>query len=80
MMVDMAKSERRFIIVTPHQSVGKPGTVVTASQLHMSDEKLDEWVDAGHGQEIDVRTTAAPPSPITKVTRVKDSDAAGDGQ
>lgn len=71
MMGDMAAKERRFVIVTPHQSVGPPGTEVLASQLGMNDEKLDEWVDAGHATEIHARPTTS--APVTKVTRVADS-------
>jgi hypothetical protein len=44
---------RRFIVMNPNLSVGRPGDVVTAAQLNMSDDKLDEWVAANHGIEID---------------------------
>lgn len=40
------------MIVSPGLSVGKPGTRVTAAQLHMTDEKLDQFVDVGHAVEI----------------------------
>jgi hypothetical protein len=43
---------RKFVIVSPGLSVGKPGTRVTAAQLHMTDEKLDQFVDVGHAVEI----------------------------
>lgn len=43
---------RQFIVTNPNLSVGKPGDVVTSEQLHMSDEKLDEWVKAGYATEI----------------------------
>ena len=72
MMGDMARQERRFVIVTPHQSVGRPGTEVTASQLNMTDEQLDDWVDAGHAREIHVNTGPAPAS-VSKVTRSSSS-------
>lgn len=43
---------RRFIITNPNLSAGRPGDVVTADELNMSDDKLDEWVKAGLGMEI----------------------------
>lgn len=64
----MAQQERRFVIVTPHQSVGPPGTEVGASRLGMNDEKLDEWVDAGHATEIHPARVQTSPE-VTKVTR-----------
>lgn len=70
----MAETERRFIIRTPYQSVGRPGTEVGASRLGMTDEQLDEWVDAGHATEV-FRTKAA--KPASKVTKA--SDGASDG-
>lgn len=73
----MARQERRFVIVTPHQSIGRPGTEVTASQLNMTDEQLDDWVDAGHAREIHVRVGPAP-SAVSKVTRTSKSDGSGD--
>lgn len=54
---------RRFIVINPNLSVGKAGEVVTADQLNMSDDKLDAWVDAGHGIEV-VTATAAPSPPV----------------
>jgi hypothetical protein len=47
---------RTFIIVSPGLSAGKPGTVVTAAQLHMDDEKLDQFIDVGHAVEIQPET------------------------
>ena len=44
---------RRFIVMNPNLSVGRQGDIVTADELKMSDEKLDEWVAANHGIEID---------------------------
>jgi hypothetical protein len=44
---------RRFIITNPNLSVGRSGDIVTADELKMSDDKLDEWVEAGYGLEID---------------------------
>lgn len=43
---------RRFIVTNPNLSVGRPGDVVTADQLRMTDAKLDEWVAAGFGTEV----------------------------
>lgn len=48
-LVDM----RRFIVTNPNLSVGRPGDIVTSDQLKMSDDKLDEWVAASFGIEID---------------------------
>jgi hypothetical protein len=45
-------TQRRFVIVTPGLSHGKPGTIVTGAELYMTDEKLDEFVDAGHATEL----------------------------
>lgn len=70
----MAAQERQFVIVTPHQSVGSPGTTVFASRLGMSDEQLDDWVDAGHATEIHQRRQTAP---VTKVSRKDDGDDDG---
>lgn len=72
MMDDMAKPERRFIIVTPHQSVGPPGTEVPASRLHMDDEQLDAYVDAGHATEV-FRQRPSAAKDVTKVTRSNES-------
>lgn len=44
---------RRFVVMNPNLSVGRQGDVVTADQLKMTDDKLDEWVAAHHGIEID---------------------------
>lgn len=44
---------RRFIVTNPNLSVGRPGDVVSAKQLHMDDDQLARWVDAGYGVEID---------------------------
>jgi hypothetical protein len=44
---------RRFIVMNPNLSVGRQGDIVTADQLKMTDDKLDEWVAANHGIEID---------------------------
>lgn len=52
---------RRFIVTNPNLSVGKPGDVVTASQLRMTDEKLDIWVKAGSGVEIEDDSPPDPP-------------------
>ena len=54
---------RRFIVINPNLSVGKPGDIVTADQLQMSDDKLDAWADAGHGIEV-VTATAGPNPPV----------------
>jgi hypothetical protein len=78
MMDVMAQQERQFVIVTPHQSVGKPGTRVGASRLGMTDEQLDDWVDAGHATEIHTRPPVTAP-PVTKVTRSSDKDTDGAG-
>ena len=43
---------REFIVTNPNLSVGKPGDIVTAEQLNMSDDKLDEFVAAGHAVEV----------------------------
>lgn len=43
---------REFIITNPNLSVGRPGDIVTADQLRMTDDKLDEWVAAGFGMEV----------------------------
>ena len=43
---------REFIVTNPNLSVGKPGDIVTAEQLKMSDDKLDEFVAAGHAVEV----------------------------
>jgi hypothetical protein len=58
-LVDM----RRFIVTNPNLSVGRPGDIVTSDELKMSDDKLDEWVDAGHGIEV-VTATAEPSPPV----------------
>lgn len=43
---------RKFVILTPGLSVGRPRTTVTQAQLRMSDDKLDEFLQAGHAIEI----------------------------
>ena len=43
---------RRFVITNPNLSVGRSGDIVTASQLNMDDDKLDEFVDAGYAMEL----------------------------
>lgn len=43
---------RRFVIIRPSLSAGRPGDVVTADQLHMTDDKLDEFVKIGYATEI----------------------------
>jgi hypothetical protein len=54
---------RKFVIVSPGLSVGKPGTHVTADRLNMNDEQLDQFCDVGHAVEIHTprppRTSAA---------------------
>lgn len=49
---------RQFIVTNPNLSVGRPGDIVTAEQLRMTDEKLDDWVEAGYGVEIELHTAA----------------------
>lgn len=44
---------RRFVVMNPNLSVGRQGDVVTADQLKMTDDQLDQWVAAHHGIEID---------------------------
>ena len=67
---------REFIVTNPNLSVGKPGDVVTAEQLRMSDEKLDEWVHAGHG--VEMFTVPDDPEPFgwTEVVPEEPLDAA----
>ena len=43
---------RTFVIQSPGLSVGRPGAVVTAVQLRMDDDKLDQFVEAGYAIEI----------------------------
>lgn len=43
---------RRFVVTNPNLSVGRPGSIVDEKQLHMTDEKLDEWVAAGYAVEL----------------------------
>ena len=43
---------REFIITNPNLSVGRPGDIVTADQLKMADDKLDDFVAAGHAIEV----------------------------
>lgn len=80
MMDDMARTERRFIIVTPRQSVGPPGTEVPASRLHMTDEQLDAYVDAGHATEVFRQSQVAAAKDVTKVTRANESTGAAPSQ
>lgn len=75
----MAKSQRRFVIVTPHQSVGVPGTEVTSQRLGMNDEQLDDWVDAGHATEIFTQQPKRSSDPVSKVTRRAGDEPESDG-
>ncbi len=43
---------REFIITNPNLAVGSPGDIVTADQLKMTDDKLDEFVAAGYAVEV----------------------------
>ena len=43
---------REFIITNPNLSVGRPGDIVTADQLRMTDDKLDDFVAAGHALSL----------------------------
>jgi hypothetical protein len=54
---------RRFIITNPNLSVGKPGDEVTAAQLRMTDEKLDEFVAIGYAVEVEAEDAA--PEPVS---------------
>lgn len=43
---------RRIVVTTPGLSVGKQGAVLTAEQLGMDDDKIDEFIEAGYGTEL----------------------------
>jgi len=64
---------RTFVIVTPGLSVGRPGSHVRADKLHMDDDKLDEFVEAGHAIEVfDERS----PRPVGREPAQADTDLA----
>lgn len=60
---------RHFVVTNPNLSVGKPGDIVTAAQLRMDDAKLDVWVAAGYGMEID--SESLDPAPTVPVVAVE---------
>ena len=63
---------RRFVITTPNLSAGSVGSIVDATDLNMTDDKLDKFVAAGHATELydfapDWELDAPEPAPVSPI-------------